>query len=251
MGMRPAAGGGRWLEVSPERVEGWLGGFDAAHGVLRSRYSAGAVTFEAADGALAECWPAFPLRDLPGSEPGGWDGGGWDGLVAGPLVAHALARRRVGVVLARLGGYAVGIFDGDRLAASKVGSRPVHGRSAAGGWSQQRFARRREGQVAQAARAAADDVARVLAPSLARGKVDSVAPGAVVPGGVAPGGVVLDGVVLGGDRRAVDALRPDPRLAGVFAAAVDRFLTTPDPKLAVLREAPRQFRAIRVRLVQP
>ena len=69
------------------------------------------------------------------------------GSLPGDLVAHALADRRVGVLLVRLGGYAAGVFDGDRLVASKVGSRQVHGRSAAGGRSQQRFARRREGQV--------------------------------------------------------------------------------------------------------
>ncbi|HWH29889.1 MAG TPA: Vms1/Ankzf1 family peptidyl-tRNA hydrolase, partial [Mycobacteriales bacterium] len=57
------------------------------------------------------------------------------------VVEHALAPRRVGVLLVRLGGFACGVFTGDDLVASKVGSRPVHGRSAAGGQSQQRFAR--------------------------------------------------------------------------------------------------------------
>jgi hypothetical protein len=225
MTARPALGGGRWLEVAPERVAGWLAGFDERHGVVRSRYTAATAAFEAADGALAECHPPFPplaAHALP--EPGGRDG-----LLAAPLVAHALAERTVGVLLVRLGGHAAGVFQADRLVASKVGSRPVHGRSAAGGWSQQRFARRREGQAARAARAAADDAVRVLVPRLS----------------------TLDGVVLGGNRRAVDALRGDPRLAGTFAAATDRFLTTPDPKLAVLRETPRGFRAVRIRLVEP
>ena len=113
------------------------------------------------------------------------------GSLPGDLVAHALADRRVGVLLVRLGGYAAGVFDGTRLVASKVGSRQVHGRSAAGGQSQQRFARRREGQARQALAAAADTAAAVLLPAVS----------------------TLDAVVLGGDRRAVDEVLTDPRLA--------------------------------------
>ena len=40
-----------------------------------------------------------------------------------------------------------GVAEGDRLVASKVDSYYVQGRTAAGGWSQQRFARRRENQA--------------------------------------------------------------------------------------------------------
>ena len=61
----------------------------------------------------------------------------------------------------------------------------------------------------------------------------------------------LDALVLGGDRRAVAALRDDPRLRGYFTVAVERFLTVPDPRLAVLRETPRLFRAIQVQLTEP
>ena len=32
---------------------------------------------------------------------------------------------------------------------------------------------------------------------------------------------------------------------------MERFLTVPDPRLAVLRTAPRLFRAIRIRLTEP
>src|SRR5207248_2583551 len=105
-----------------------------------------------------------------------------EGLAAGPLLAHAGRDRVVGVLLVRLGGHAAGVFEGDRLVAAKVGARPVHGRHAAGGWSQHRFARRRVGQARVAARAAADDAALLLVPAL-------------------PG---LEAVVLGGDRRAVE-----------------------------------------------
>ena len=252
MGARPAAGGGRWLEVSPERIGGWLAGFDKRHRVLRSRY-ADVVTFEAADGAVAECHPPFPpippfpsvppfppvppypsvppFPSIPPAQPVPTVAGdaGCEGLVADPLVRHVSRSRVVGVLLVRLGGHAAGVFEGERLVASKVGSRLVQSRTAAGGWSQQRFARRREGQAAKAAEAAAEDAARVLLPRLS----------------------TLDAVVLGGERRAVDAVGADRRLAPVFALATPRFLTTPDPKLAVLQATPRQFRAVQIRLVEP
>ncbi|MFD2351639.1 acVLRF1 family peptidyl-tRNA hydrolase [Nonomuraea ferruginea] len=130
-------------------------------------------------------------------------------------------------MLVRLGGYAAGVFDGTALVASKVGSRLVQGRTAAGGWSQQRFARRRSNQAGKAFEAAAETALRVLTPH------------------------ELDAVVLGGDRRAVDALRADPRLAPLLALETEPFLTVPDPKLAVLKETPAQFRAVRVRVTDP
>ena len=176
------------------------------------------VTFAAADGAVAECHPPFP--------PLRWTG---EGDPAEALVAHAVAGRTVGVLLVRLGGYAVGVFDGSppRLVSSKTGSRPVHGRSAAGGWSQHRFARRRENQAATALRAAADAAAGIFGPYR------------------------LDALVLGGDKRSVGGLRGDTRLAPFLARATDRFLTVPDPRLAVLKETPSSYLAVRIRLTEP
>jgi hypothetical protein len=147
----------------------------------------------------------------------------------GGLVAHACADRRVGVLLVRLGGHAAGVFEGTRLLTSKVGSRQVHGRSAAGGWSQQRFARRREGQVRVALGAAADTAVATLGPALSG----------------------LHAVVLGGDRRALDAVLEDPRLAGLRPLVAEPRLDVPDPRLKVLEDTPRQFRAVRVRVLEP
>src|SRR5687768_69778 len=81
--------------------------------------------------------------------------------VAG-FVAAAFALRRLGLLLVRRGGIAVGVAVGGELTASKVDSAYVQSRTAAGGWSQQRFARRRENQAKALAVGAADVAARLL-----------------------------------------------------------------------------------------
>ena len=169
-----------------------------------------AVLLTAEDGATARCEAPFPP-------------------LTGPLVEHCLVDRRVGVLLVRLGGYAAGVFEGRQLVASKVGSRQVHGRSAAGGQSQQRFARRREGQARVALAAAADNAARILVPEVAR----------------------LDAVVVGGDRSAVDEVLGDRRLAALLPLVTGRLLDVPDPRLKVLQTTPDLFRAVRIQLTEP
>lgn len=146
------------------------------------------------------------------------------------LVAHAMTPRRVGVLLVRLGGYAAGIFEGTALLDSKVGSRHVQGRTAAGGWSQQRFARRRANQADQALDAAAEIAARILVPVAAD----------------------LDALVLGGERKAVDRVLVDRRLEALRKIPVEpRFLTVPDPRLDVLRAALARFRAVTIHISDP
>jgi hypothetical protein len=232
----PAAGGGRWVEVAPGRFPTWIDEFARRHGGVEAvapDEAGNVVTFTAADGAIAECHPPFPpLRELAPRDLAGRGAAS----TARAIAAHASADRTVGVLLVRLGGYAVGVFTGSppALVSSKTGSRPVHGRSAAGGWSQHRFARRREKQANEALGAAADAAVRLF--------------GQVAPD---PKATNLDAVVLGGDRRAIAELDDDPRLAPYLRRAVDRFLTVPDPRLAVLRESPRAFLAIRIRLTEP
>ncbi len=80
------------------------------------------------------------------------------------LVAHATSARRVGVLLVRRGGYAVGVFQGTELVASKVGSGYVQGRTKAGGWSQQRFARRRANQSRAVYTSATEAAVAILVP---------------------------------------------------------------------------------------
>lgn len=205
---------GRWITVEPERLRGWLHRFEARHGTASVSHVGGSVHICAADGTRAECRIPFP--PLPTNDVAPYAG----------LVEHALVERRVGVLLVRMGGHAVGVFAGKRLIASKVGSRNVRGRSAAGGWSQQRFARRRENQVRAALAAAADVANAVLVPAAAE----------------------LDAVVLGGDRRAVASVLEDARLAELRPLVADPLLDVPDPRLRVLERTPQMFRSVRVRV---
>jgi peptide subunit release factor 1 (eRF1) len=176
------------------------------------------VAFVAAGGARVVCEPPFPpldaaaAGDRPGYEPGA-------------LLEHVRRERLVGALLVRLGGHAVGVFEGERLLDSKVGNRLVHGRHRKGGSSSGRFARRREGQARVALQAAADVAARVLAPWTGR----------------------LDAVVLGGDRRALHEVVADPRLAALRPLVSGRVLDVPDPRLHVLRALPERFTATIVR----
>lgn len=225
----PAAGGGRWVEVTPERFPTWAGAFERRHGGASATGGPAVLILAAGDGAVAECHVPFPPMPAgPAADTA--ETAGTVAECAAAAAAHSAAARTVGVLLVRLGGFAAGVFAGSppELIASKTGSRLVHGRSAAGGWSQHRFARRREKQAAEALDAAAGAAARVF--------------------GGFPG--ELDAVVLGGDRRTAAGLRDDPRLRPYLARATERFLTVPDPRLPVLRDTPRRFRAIRIRLTE-
>lgn len=203
------------MTVAPARLDGWLGRFEANHGPCRYAGSDAVVSVEAEDGAVASVEVPFPA--LPGRR---------EALTAREaLVAHVVRERTVGVLLARLGGHAVGVFVGDRLVASKVGSRHVQGRTAAGGWSQQRFARRRAGQAVVAHGAAADVTARILLEH------------------------DLDAVVVGGDRSAVDAVLADSRLARLLPLVTGRLLAVPDPRLKVLQEC--GFRDVWIKVTDP
>jgi Actinobacteria/chloroflexi VLRF1 release factor len=196
------------VDVDPERLARWFDGFTARHGEMGVIPLPDGLTATAADGEVAECHLLLgAAADID------------------ELVRAAQKPRRLGLLLIRRGGYAVGVAAGTELVSSKVGSRYVQSRTAAGGWSQQRFARRRENQARAAAGDTADVVDRLLVPEK------------------------LDALVAGGDRRLVDDVLADPRLAPLRALRVERFLEVPDPKLTVLKTAVTAARAVRIRVI--
>ena len=259
---RDVAGGGRAIEVEPERLLGWFDRFAARHGgLIGVRCTGREVRVAAADGASAEVVVPFgglprgvmasaaptgpgdavePATVGPGAEPAGPRDAVEPATsrlrveqpaaaVLDALHAHLAVPRRIGIVLVRLGGYSIGVAVGGIVETSTTGARPVHGRNRKGGSSSGRFARRRDNQARVALDAAADAVARFLLP-------------------VAP---TLDAVVLGGDVAALDDLRADRRLAALLARAEPRVLDVPEPRRAVLDEAARRALAVEIVVREP
>jgi hypothetical protein len=180
----------------------------------RALYRDGSARFEL-DEAVLTVTPPFGLPHE----------GEYEVLRVEPLLDALEAEPRVAVVLVRMGGYAVGVFEGERLVASKVGTRFVKGRHKKGGSSSNRFRRRRGEQERELVDAAAEEAARVLGPW--RDRVEHVA--------------------LGGDRSAVGrvlASRAD--LAWLEPLALERLFDVPEPRLRVLEALPYQLYAAKV-----
>ena len=177
----------------------------------RTMYADGAARIESGEETLV-VRPPFGLAHT----------GSYEHVELGPLLEALAADHVVAALLVRLGGYAVGVFEGERLAASKVGTRFVKGRHKKGGSSANRFRRRREQQARELVEAAAETAVNVLEPY--RDRVEFVA--------------------FGGDRRAVDeVLATEPRLAWLAERALPRFFTTRDPRQRELERLPYELYA--------
>lgn len=185
----------RTVDVDPHRLDRWVTGFSARH-----------------DGATRV------------DEPGRVALTGGDGATA---VGERFDHERIGLVLVRRGGYAVGRDEGGDLVAHSCGTRYVQSRTKKGGWSQQRYARRRGNQ--------ADGVVT---------KVVELALRHLPKGGV-------DALVVGGDRTLADQVLADPRLAHLLDLERRNLWDLPDPRLTVLQEAARRGRAVRITLEDP
>ena len=115
----------------------------------------------------------------------------------------------VGVVLVRLGRFSVAVFRGGELVEAKTDSRYVKGKHHAGGTSQLRYTRVRDGQIRRLYDKVCEEVrARLLSPDLR-----------------------LDHVVLGGERFTLNGLLKDcPALAALQPITLKRRLNIRDPK---------------------
>ena len=138
-------------------------------------------------------------------------------------------------MLARKGAVAAGVVDGTSITVSKVERFYVQGRTAAGGTSQHRYARRRANQADAATARAADIAARVLLP--------------YAPGAQADPDDSIRALVCGGDRSMIDAVLADRRLHPLALLRHPHLLESAEPRLAVLQDAAVTARRVRLHLL--
>jgi len=234
-------GGPAWrtVTVPAERLPRWVAGFARNHGDALAGSldpGTGSVRITAPDGARAVLRPpaapdGAPLppagaRPAAAADPPGGGLLAGDGLSAAvaTLAGSVVADRTLGVVLVRRGGFAAAVVERGELAAHRVGTRHVQGRTAAGGWSQQRFSRRRDKQADELAAAAVRLAAGVLRPWAGR----------------------LDGLATGGDRPLVDRVLADRCLAFLADLPRRRHLAVGDPRGNVVRALPALLSGVRV-----
>lgn len=147
-----------------------------------------------------------PFLPSPPFEP-------WQDCLARTLDQHRL----LGVILLRLGHYAVGVVDNDGVIASKSGARYVHGRHRAGGQSQRRWERNREQWIEKLFDKVCEEWRAVSGPQAAR----------------------MDGLALGGDRLVLGRFLKHCPAAGMFDDRVlPRRLDVERPGSAALARAP-------------
>lgn len=165
--------------------------------------------------------PPFPITDaLAGA-------GVWPGWDARPLAQLLAADYTVGVILLRLGRYLTAVFEGENPVVSKTDTRYVKGKHSAGGTSQLRFQRIREGQ------------ARKLYDETCRAARERFAPYADR----------IDYLLLGGDRLTLNAFAQVCPLARQYQAQgklLNRRLNIREPRHSALESVAGMLRLSRV-----
>ncbi|GAA1923554.1 acVLRF1 family peptidyl-tRNA hydrolase [Nocardioides marmoribigeumensis] len=192
----------RRVHVPAARVVRWFDNFEGRHGAASLTVTGGALSATASDGAQAVAHLPFDR-----SYDGPADPAAFAAATADPV--------RWGLLVVRRGGFAVAGGAGPSVGVRKVGRRHVQGKTKAGGWSQQRYARRRDNQARTAFEAAADHAVRLLVDEL---------------GGVSA-------LVTGGDRKAVEDVLADARLREVAARRTSLHLALGDPDAGVVDKA--------------
>lgn len=212
----PAAG--RVVEVDLDRLPGWLERFAVRHGALTvevfgSAEEAQVVGVVAADGARADLGVPFGPLSSTGSP-------------IERLIDQVGAARTVGVLLVRRGGWAAAVVADGTVVASDTGGGYVQGTTKAGGWSQQRYARRRGNQTQQVWDRAAVGAVEVFAAHRS----------------------MIGALATGGDRAGVAAVLTDERLVDLAALVEPRFFAIGDPTRTVLDDVVRRLRCVVITL---
>lgn len=195
----------RRVDVPADRLDRWLAGFREGHGESTWSLDGSAYLLSGADGSWARFSAWNPAHVLPPVLP-----------------VWSESPQRLGIILIRRGGYAVGIDDGGALVSHKSGTKYVQGRTAAGGQSQQRFARRRANQADGLAGAVVDRCVAMLMPE------------------------PLHALVVGGDKPLAEHVLDDSRLAELRSLQRREFFDIPDPRFTVMHSVAQRARGVSV-----
>ncbi len=218
------AGVPRTVGVDGARLPRWRDGFVTRHGAATATATTTGLILRAVDGAVAEVFAPFTPWTPPGPAA---DPEAPDDPVRS-LTEHVLRERRLAVLLVRRGGYACVLLDGIVVRHAKIGTRHVQGRTAAGGWSQQRFARRREKQTDELTGAVTEVAVRLLVPELP-----------------------VQALITGGDVPLLESVLADPRLRALAATPRGAHLAIGDPRPAMVRELPDLIHRLRILVTEP
>ena len=207
------------VDVTFGRLAGWLRGFVIRNGEITTvSYAPHTLTATTSRGGSAQITGAWD--PLAVADPGA-------GSEIEDIVAACVPPHRAAVLLVRRGGFSLGVVEitGSALdvRASKTGSTYVQGRTAAGGQSQQRFARRRANQADKLVKTAETAAQRVFA-------------------GVSAPGLLI----TGGDRPLIEDLLGRPALS--WSRSVDRIVhvPVPTPKRRILDDAVTTATSLRI-----
>ena len=211
------------LYIQPGPLQEWL----ESNGAEGSAWwehlrTAGRPVLNSDTGLAALRWGASALAIVPPFPvPENRLVSAWD---LSPLLALLAEEHTVGVALLRLGRFSAAVYRGERLLSSKTDARYVKGRHHAGGTSQLRFQRIREGQARKLNQKACEAV---------QSQFDAYPD--------------LDFVVLGGDRFTLDGFLKDcPYLQRWRDKILGRRLNIRDPRRDTLEGVGRMLTSSRV-----
>jgi hypothetical protein len=214
---RPAPGGGVVVEIPPDRLVGWINRFAGRNdGVSALAATPDALELVGGDGTTATFAVPFAPMAIGHREP------------AEALLDHLAGLGTVAVLLVRGGAHCAGLVRDGAVLSSSTHRARLQGRTAAGGWSQQRYARRRDNQLTFSLEHAAGLAARTL--------LDGPQP---------------EALVVGGDAGALDAVLADRRLAPLVSLPRRTFLDIPEPRRAVLDEIAQRYRDVDITVRRP
>lgn len=215
---RPAAGGGIEVEISAHRVVSWVNRFAGRNtGVADLIAHPDRLEIIGGDGTLARIEVPFGPMSIGSREP------------VEALVSHLAGIGLLAVILVRGGAHSVGTAKDGVVLSSSTDRAYLQGRTAAGGWSQQRYARRRGNQLTASLGDAASTAQRVLLPLIDR----------------------FGGLVLAGDASALRKVMAEPALRPLAVLPSRMFGDIPEPRRAVLDDVALRSLVVRILVRTP